>query len=68
MPKKPCVDQEICLSCYLCVETVPEAFRMNADILSEVFNPYGAPEEKIQEAIDSCLVHCIHWEEACCGH
>jgi ferredoxin len=23
--------------------------------------PEGAPEEKIQEAIDICPVHCIDW-------
>lgn len=63
MSRKPCIDQEVCLSCCLCAETVPEVFRMNdVDILAEVSNPYGAPETKIQEAMESCLVSCIHWE------
>jgi ferredoxin len=26
-------------------------------------NPGGAPDEKIQEAIDSCPVSCIHWAD-----
>jgi len=30
---------------------------------AEVIKPEGAPEELIQEAIDSCPVECIHWEE-----
>jgi ferredoxin len=37
-------------------------FRLNDKDLSEVHNPGGASEEKIQEAIDSCPVQCIHWE------
>jgi ferredoxin len=62
MPRKPYIAQEVCLSCCLCAETVPEAIRMNDDVLAEVFNPYGASEEQIQKAIDNCLVNCIHWE------
>jgi len=62
MPRKPYIAKDLCLSCWLCVETVPESIRMNEDVLAEVFNPYGASEEKIQEAIDNCLVHCIRWE------
>ncbi len=62
MPGKPYVDQEVCISCRLCVETVPEVFRMNDDDLAEVYNPDGASEEKIQEAMDGCPVNCIHWE------
>jgi ferredoxin len=38
-------------------------FRLNEDDVSEVHNPGGASEEKIQEAIDSCPVECIYWEE-----
>ncbi len=62
MARKPYVDQDVCISCRLCVETVPEVFRMNEDDLAEVFDPLGAPEEKIQEAIDGCPVNCISWE------
>lgn len=63
MTRKPYVDQEVCVSCQLCVETVPKVFRMNDDNLAEVYNPVGAPEEKIQAAIDACPVNCIHWEQ-----
>jgi len=62
MARKPYVDQEVCISCQLCVNSVPEVFRMNDDNLAEVHEPYGASEEKIQEAIDACPVSCIHWE------
>jgi len=59
--KTPYVDQDACISCALCVDTVPEVFRMNEDNLAEVFDPSGAPETKIQEAIDACPVACIEW-------
>jgi ferredoxin len=62
MARMPYVDQDVCISCRLCVETVPEVFRMNEDDLAEVYDPSGASEEKIQEAIDGCPVNCISWE------
>jgi ferredoxin len=62
MAKKPFVDQDVCISCRLCVEAVPEVFRMNEDNLAEVYNPSGAPEAEIQKAIDGCPVNCIYWE------
>lgn len=63
MDKTPYVDQDVCISCNLCVDTVPEVFRMNDDSVAEVYDPTGAPEDKIQEAIDICPVACIHWQE-----
>jgi ferredoxin len=63
MARKPYVDQDACISCNLCVDTVPEVFRMNEDGLAEVYDPSGAPEDSIQEAIDACPVACIHWED-----
>ncbi|HEY6838211.1 MAG TPA: ferredoxin [Geobacteraceae bacterium] len=62
MEKKPYVDQAVCISCELCVNTVPEVFRMSSDGVAEVYDPAGAPEERIQEAVDNCPVACIHWE------
>ena len=62
MARKPYVDQDACISCNLCADTVPEVFRMNEDDLAEVHDPAGASEDKIQEAIDACPVACIHWE------
>lgn len=63
MAKTPYVDQDACISCNLCADTVPEVFRMNDDNLAEVYDSTGASEDKIQEAIDACPVACIHWEE-----
>jgi ferredoxin len=62
MARKPFVDQEVCIGCGLCAQAVPEVFRMNDDNLAEVHDPFGAPEQTIQEAMDGCPVACIHWE------
>lgn len=63
MAKTPYVDKDACISCSLCVEMLPEVFKMDDEDLAEVHDPKGAPEEKIQEAIDACPVSCIHWKE-----
>ncbi|WP_305043384.1 ferredoxin [Geoalkalibacter sp.] len=63
MARTPVVDQQACISCNLCVDLVPEVFRLNADGVAEVHNATGAPEDKIQDAIDNCPVNCIAWED-----
>lgn len=63
MPKIPYVDKKECISCGLCMEMVPEVFKLDDDDLGEVFDPEGASEDKIQEAVDACPVSCIHWKE-----
>lgn len=62
MPNKPFVDQNICISCRLCVESAPEVFLIDNNDLAEVYDPFGVTEEKIQEAIYSCPVSCIYWD------
>jgi ferredoxin len=62
MARVPYVDEDVCIGCELCVNTVPEVFRMKPDKVAEVYDPAGAPEESIQEAIDGCPVSCIRWE------
>ena len=49
--------------CGACVDTCPDVFRMNDDNLAEVYKADGASEEEIEEAMDSCPVTCIHWED-----
>ena len=62
MARTAYVDQDTCISCGLCVDTVPEVFRMNDADLAEVYDPAGAAEDQIQEAMDACPVACIHWQ------
>jgi ferredoxin len=60
----PVVVEEECIACGTCEELCPEVFKVNENLgFSQVINPTGAPEEKIQEAIDSCPVQCIHWSD-----
>lgn len=61
MAKEVEVDQQICIGCGLCTTLAPGVFRLNDNGVSEVYNQSGEDEAKIQEAIDSCPVNCIHW-------
>jgi len=63
MAKVVFVDPNECTGCEACVGLVPEVFKMNDKSLAEAFNPSGAAEDKIQEAIDGCPVSCIKWKE-----
>lgn len=60
--KKPVVDQDLCISCGLCISTCPGVFQFNDDGKSECYNPEGATEDEIQTAIDGCPVQAISWE------
>lgn len=60
--KVPWVDQESCISCGLCISTCPGVFRFNNSGKSECYDPSGASEKEIQEAIDACPVQCISWK------
>jgi len=62
MARKPVVDQEICISCGLCISICSGVFRFNNSGRSECFNPEGANEAEIQSAIDGCPVQAISWE------
>jgi len=60
----PVIVTEECIACGNCEQVCPEVFRLNESLgHSEVINPYGTSEDKIQEAIDQCPVQCIHWQE-----
>ena len=65
MQKRVYIDEEECIGCQSCTEICPEAFQMREDDeKAEVVSFEGCTEELIQEAIDTCPVSCIHWEEA----
>lgn len=62
--RTPYIVEDECIACGACEEICPEVFRLNDSLgCAQVLNPTGAPEEKIQEAIDSCPVQCIHWSD-----
>lgn len=63
MAKVVYVDTNECTGCEACVGLCPEVFKMTASAVSEAFNPSGAAENKIQEAMDGCPVSCIKWKE-----
>lgn len=61
--KVPVIDQDACTGCGLCADIAADTFRLNDDGIAEVANPQGDDEDTIQEAIDSCPVEAISWEE-----
>ncbi|PLY01232.1 MAG: ferredoxin [Desulfuromonas sp.] len=73
MARQPAIDQECCIGCEVCTQTCPEVFRMEGDEegydhghdhgKAEVYNPSGAAEGKIEEAMDKCPAACIYWDE-----
>ena len=63
MKRMVTVDRDACISCGLCVSLAPEVFRFEEG-RSAAYNPFGAPEEKIQQCIDGCPVEAISWQEA----
>ena len=63
MSKVARVNKDVCISCGVCVDLLPTVFRFDADNLAEVYDPNGADEAAIQEAMDLCPVACIVWDE-----
>ena len=72
MSRIPAIDPDCCISCEVCTQICPEVFRMDGeedhghdhghDHKAIVHNPGGAPEAKIEEAMDNCPSACIYWE------
>ena len=64
MARKVRVDEDTCIGCGTCEGICPEVFQVSEEEgKSQVINPEGGPEDLIQEAIDSCPMEAIHWEE-----
>ncbi len=60
----PYVVEDECIACGTCEELCPEVFSVNETLgFAQVMNPLGAPDDKIQEAMDACPVLCIHWAD-----
>jgi ferredoxin len=64
MARKVVVNQEECIGRGTCEGICPEVFCLSSETgKSEVIKPEGGPEDLIQEAIDSCPVSAISWED-----
>ena len=64
MSRSVYIDEEECIGCASCEEICAEVFRLNEDTeKAEVIKPEGGPEDLIEEAMETCPVECIHWEE-----
>jgi len=56
------VDEFACIGCKNCIFEAAATFRMEPEHgRSRVFAQWVDPEAKVQRAIDSCPVECIHW-------
>lgn len=62
MSRIPVIDAEVCIGCETCTRLCPEVFKMISEHKAGVYNPTGAPVEKIELAMDNCPVACITWE------
>jgi ferredoxin len=58
------IDEEECIGCGSCEEICSEVFKMEEDIeKAKVIQPEGGPEDLIEEAMETCPVECIHWQD-----
>jgi ferredoxin len=61
--KKVKVDKEKCIGCGLCVSIAEKAFKLSDEGKVEVLAIDEEEEAKVQEAIDSCPVGAIKWQD-----
>jgi ferredoxin len=58
------IDQDVCIGCELCVGMAADVFQMNDDGKAESYQAATSENENlVQDAIDSCPVSAIEWEE-----
>ena len=57
---KVSIDKDLCTACGLCVDGVPEVFKMGNDV-AEVINPNVPPEHEkaVKESATDCPVEAI---------
>jgi ferredoxin len=64
MGKIVVIDTDECIGCESCVELCPEVFAFkDEEEKAEVIMPEGGPEDCIEEAMETCPVECIYYEE-----
>ncbi len=63
MAKRIVIDEDECEGCETCVELCPNVFAFDDDAQkARVIDP-ESKEDCVEEAMDSCPVECISWEE-----
>ncbi|MEB3275820.1 MAG: ferredoxin [Cyanobacteriota bacterium] len=56
------VDEAVCIGCRYCAHVAGNTFVLEPDLgRSRAIRQDGDSTERIQEAIDTCPVDCIHW-------
>lgn len=56
------VDEAVCIGCRYCAHVACNTFVLEPDLgRSRAIRQDGDSTERIQEAIDTCPVDCIHW-------
>jgi ferredoxin len=56
------VDEAVCIGCRYCAHVASNTFVLEPDLgRSRAVRQDGDSTERIQEAIDTCPVDCIHW-------
>ena len=64
MARKVVIDTDECIGCESCVELCSEVFAFNEEAeKAEVILSEGGPQDCIEEAIATCPVECISWED-----
>jgi len=63
MAKKLVIDEDLCEGCETCVSICPDVFELGENGKARVKNPNALNTCNIQEAIDSCPVGAIRWQE-----
>ena len=61
--KKAKVDEDKCIGCGTCVVIAAKTFKLGDDGKAQAVKPAEDPESKVQEAIESCPVQAIAWQE-----
>lgn len=61
--KVPVIDFDACEGCATCESLCPEVFEMRDDEKAYVKNAHACDTCDCQEAMDSCPVECISWQE-----
>jgi ferredoxin len=65
MAKKVVIETDECIGCGSCAELCQDVFELDAELeKAKVILPEGGSEECIEEAISTCPVECIHWENS----